>query len=311
MTLGVAIVGFGVAGRQHAAALDGVPFARVATVLERDGSVDTDGLPRSADWAGLLDDPSVDLVALCVPPGNRAALAEEAVRAGKAVLLEKPPASSPAEIDRIVALGRRLGRPIGVMLQERLRLPEHVLGWDWGKGATGVLQVSRYRPSAHYRWAGWRHDPAESLGGVAAHLAVDYLDLACQLLGEPVNLRLGGSRELVPGIDSRIAGLVEFREGAVLSFVVTAESTVRSQRLEILGTDRRIVVADSAVTTEAAGRIEDHPAPPTPQLRRAVYQEMARALDTGGLLPRSGLRSARHVSVILRSVFDELNAVRP
>lgn len=242
--------------------------------------------------------------------GNRAALAEEAVRAGKAVLLEKPPASSPAEIDRIVELGRRLGRPIGVMLQERLRLPESVLAWDWGKGAVGVLQVSRYRPSAQYRRAGWRRDPAVSLGGVTAHLAVDYLDLACQLLGEPMELRLGGIRESVPGIDSRVAGLVEFREGAVLSFVVTAETTVRSERLEVLGTDRRVLVADGAVMTGAVGLIEDHPTPSTTQLRRAVYQEMAWALATGEPLPRSGLRSARHVSVILRSVFDELNAVR-
>lgn len=310
MTLGVAIVGFGVAGRQHAAALADASFARVRTVLDNDSGVDTGVLPRSADWAALLANPAVDLVALCMPPGSRGTYAEEAMRAGKAVLLEKPPMPYPAQVERLADLGRGLGRPIGVMLQERLRFDDTLLGWDWGSGATAVLEVSRYRPRAHYRRAGWREEPAVALGGVAAHLGVDYLDLACQLLGEPATVHLAGRREHLPGIESRIAGVIEFSGGAVLSFVITSESTVRTERLEILGTERRVLIQDGVVTTDAGGRVEDSPARSTAELRRAVYHEMAQAVASGEPLPRSGLHTARSVSMVLQAVHDQLAVVK-
>jgi len=302
MTLGVALVGFGVAGRQHAAALEGAQFAQVRGVLEDDTAVDTAGLPRCSDWAGLLADPAIDLVALCIPPGGRGRLAQQALAAGKAVLLEKPPASSAAEVDSLVSLAERLGRPLGVMLQHRYRIPDRAMEWDWRAGTSGVLEVSRFRPVAHYRRAGWRQDPSASLGGITAHLGVHYLDLACQLLGEPEAIQLSGRREHAPGIDSRVAGVVEYRSGATLSFVVTAESTVRSERLQLLGSDHRLLIEDGAVTLELAGSVEDFPAVPTGELRREVYRDMAEAVALGGSPRRCGLQSARGVTTVLETV---------
>ncbi|MFJ8623300.1 Gfo/Idh/MocA family protein [Kitasatospora sp. NPDC093550] len=304
MTLGVGLVGYGVAGRQHAAALAGAGVARIRAVLEPDRSTDLGPLRRSPGWADLLDDPGVQLVALCTPPGGRAALAEQALEAGKAVLLERPAACSPAEVDRLLAVSRRVGRPVGAMFQHRQLIPEQVLRWDWGPGATAVLHVSRYRPTAHYHRAGWRHDPDRALGGVTAHLGAPYLDLACQVLGEPAAVHVVGRREVAPGIDSRIAGVVDFRGGATLSFAVTAESTVRTARLEVLGADGRLLVHNGEVTTETGGAVEDHPTVPGSRLRLEVYREMAEALATGRPPRRCRLDASRAVTTVLHAVAE-------
>ncbi|MEV4614795.1 Gfo/Idh/MocA family oxidoreductase [Kitasatospora sp. NPDC049258] len=304
MTLGVGLVGFGVAGRRHAAALEGSGVARIRSVLVPDRAADLGPLRRSSGWAELLGDPEVELVALCTPPGGRAELAEQALAAGKAVLLERPAACSPAEVDRLLAVSRRVGRPVGVMFQHRRLIPEQVLRWDWGPGATAVLHVSRFRPTAHYHRAGWRHDPARALGGVGAHLGAHYLDLACQVLGEPAAVHVVGRREVAAGIDSRIAGVVDYRGGATLGFAVTAESTVRVARLEVLGADCRLLVQDGEVTTETGGVIEDHPALPGARLRLEVYRDMAEALATGKPPRHCGLDAARAVTTILHAVTE-------
>ncbi|MCZ7456174.1 Gfo/Idh/MocA family protein [Streptomyces sp. WMMC940] len=310
MSVGVGIVGFGSAGRQHATAMEGLVEAHAVAVLEQDPAVDTAGLPRAASWSRLLADPEIDMVALCLPPGGRAALAVDALEAGKAVLLEKPPAVSVAEIDLIAEAARRSARPVGVMLQHRMRLPASALTANWADPAvTSVLEVSRFRPPAHYRRAGWRGDPASALGGIAAHLGVHYLDLACQLLGRPEAVRLAPSREFAPGIDTRVTGHIVFRGGATLALTVTAESAVRSERLQVLGPAGGVCVADGLVTTQIGDTERTLPGVPTAVLRRMVYQEMAEAVATGCAPLRCHLEGARAVTEILTAVAREPEAV--
>lgn len=312
MSLGVGIVGHGSAGRQHLAALRDVSGARAVAVLEDDPAAGTGGLPRADSWPALLADPDVGLVALCVPPGGRARLAIEALEAGKAVLLEKPPTTSAEEHAAVLAAARSAGRPVGVMLQHRLRLPEPALATDWtGPEVTAVLEVSRYRAPEHYLRAGWRSDPAASFGGIAAHLGVHYLDLACQLLGTPAAVDLAPVRRRAPGIDSRVAGTVSFEGGATLSFAVTAESPARTERLHLLGPGGALLVADGRVTTTGADGVgTTWPAAPTPALRSEVYREMVHAVATGLPPRRCHLQGALGVTDILARVGRETAVTR-
>jgi predicted dehydrogenase len=48
----------------------------------------------TSDWRALVSSPDVDLVDICTPPGTHAEVAEAAAAAGKAVLTEKPLATS-------------------------------------------------------------------------------------------------------------------------------------------------------------------------------------------------------------------------
>ncbi|MFG2986624.1 Gfo/Idh/MocA family protein [Streptomyces sp. NPDC048258] len=299
----VGLVGFGVAGRQHAAALAGATGLRVAAVVEANARLTTGSLRRLPSWEVLLADPGINLVGLCLPPGGRAGLALEALKAGKAVLLEAPPALCEREVDLMVATAEQVGRPIGVMLQHRHRLPDVVCSADWSDPSlTGTLEVSRFRPPAHFRRAGWRSDPTAALGGAAAHLAVHYLDLACQLLGDPSGMWIAPLRELSRGIDTRATGVVEFGSGATLSFTATSEAAASSERLRVLGPDRSLSVDNGTVSARIGDAEDVWPALRDPSLRRLVYQDMAEAMRSGRQPHHSHLEGARPVTRILEAL---------
>ncbi len=55
----------------------------------------------------MLADPELDAVVIATPVPTHYALAKQALEAGKHVLVEKPPAMKGAEMDELVAAGRR------------------------------------------------------------------------------------------------------------------------------------------------------------------------------------------------------------
>ncbi|MBS3652152.1 Gfo/Idh/MocA family oxidoreductase [Pseudaminobacter sp. 19-2017] len=103
----IAIVGVGkIAKDQHVPSIAGNPdFALVATA-SRHGKVE--GVPSFPDIESLLENvKDLDAVALCMPPGPRYSAALTALRAGKHVLLEKPPGATVSEVDDLVAEAAR------------------------------------------------------------------------------------------------------------------------------------------------------------------------------------------------------------
>lgn len=271
------IVGFGHAGRQHAEAVEQIPHITVHSVLDSAETVNVAPFSRAASWSDVLADDAVDAMALCVPPGDRAELAVAALRAGKAVLLEKPPVMSVAELDRLAAVPGR----VGVMLQHRFRLPAVVLGRPM-TDAVGTLLVSRPRDAVKH-YTGWRGDSERALGGITAHLGVHYLDLACQVLGDVERVEIHDYRECAPGIDVRVSGLVRFTGRSTLSFTIAADVPARAEQLVIAGDDRYLTVADGAVTLRAGDRTEVVPAAPTSTMRTRVYEEFADGPDVCSL----------------------------
>ncbi|MFF2778623.1 Gfo/Idh/MocA family protein [Streptomyces sp. NPDC058052] len=303
MDVNVGLVGFGVAGRQHAAALAGATGFRVTAVVEADPSLTTGSLRRLPSWERLLADPAVDLVGLCLPPGGRSDMALEALRAGKAVLLETPPALCEREVDLMVATAEAVGTPIGVMLQHRHRLADAVASADWSDPAlAGTLEVSRFQPPAPFRRTGWRSEPTAAQGGTAAHLAVHYLDLACQLLGNPSGLCVAPRGERSRGAGARATGVVEFDSGATLSFTATTEAAASSERLRVFGPDRALSVDNGRVSSLIGDAERVWPTLWGAALRRLVYQDMAEAMRAGRQPCRSHLASARPVTRILQAL---------
>jgi len=101
-TYRIALVGLGkIARDQHIPCIDrSERFVLSATASTSAASVD--GVPAFDTLGRLLaEGPPVDAVALLTPPGVRPALAREALRAGKRVLLEKPPAATLDAFDAI------------------------------------------------------------------------------------------------------------------------------------------------------------------------------------------------------------------
>ena len=81
-----------------------------ALVASRDGARSTTSVPRT-----LLEDPEVDVVAICSPAQFHAAQVEAATAAGKlAILCEKPLATTVEEAQLIADVSARTGVPVVV-----------------------------------------------------------------------------------------------------------------------------------------------------------------------------------------------------
>ncbi|AUA17203.1 hypothetical protein CFP59_09396 [Streptomyces malaysiensis subsp. malaysiensis] len=210
------------------------------------------------------------------------------------------------ELDSVVAHGVDQGVPTGVMFQHRMRLTDEIeTGLFRTPEVTAVLEVSRYRPVGHYHERSWRGRPQEALGGIVAHLGFHYLDLACQILGSPVDVQEIGRRERLPGIDSRVAALVLFESGAVLSMTVSAESAARGERLAIYGSDRRLVIEDGQVTVTTETERMTSPVEPTLILRRRVYEEMAHSIENSSAPVVCSLARARGVTWLTQALASQ------
>ncbi|MFY0634143.1 MAG: Gfo/Idh/MocA family oxidoreductase [Vannielia sp.] len=103
----IALVGIGkIAVDQHVPSIASSPDWELAATVSRHGTVD--GTPAYTDLATMLDaHPEIRVVSLCVPPVPRFALAAEAIRAGRHVMLEKPPGATLSECHTLEALARQ------------------------------------------------------------------------------------------------------------------------------------------------------------------------------------------------------------
>ena len=114
-TLG--LVGLGkIARDQHIPAIAATGLFTLAAVVSPDGATTgtTHGdIPTFRSQAEMLAAlPGLDAVALCTPPAVRHGLTVEALRAGKHVLIEKPPAATLSELHDLVAEAQTAGRTL-------------------------------------------------------------------------------------------------------------------------------------------------------------------------------------------------------
>ncbi len=129
----VGLVGVGFMGWIHYLAYQRVRGLRLEAIVSRSAR------KRGGDWRGiqgnfgppgeqvdlapvrayeqlaqLLDDPRIDLVDICLPPDQHAAVAIAALRAGKHVLCEKPMALDVADANRMLAAARRAKKTLSI-----------------------------------------------------------------------------------------------------------------------------------------------------------------------------------------------------
>jgi predicted dehydrogenase len=134
------------------------------------------GLAATAAHAtvdGLLARDDVDIVDLATPPNIRTELALRALGTGRAILCEKPVATTPADGLAIAAAAIAAGVPAAI-IHNYLELPEVIaLRSVIDEGAIGRPEVAilnylgvEDRPGTSAWRPGWRHDLAMAGGGV-------------------------------------------------------------------------------------------------------------------------------------------------
>ena len=103
----IALVGIGkIAVDQHVPAISGSPDWDLAATVSRHGGVD--GVEAYTDFGTMLTQrPDIRVVSLCLPPVPRFDYAAMALKAGRHVMLEKPPGATLSECHALEQLARK------------------------------------------------------------------------------------------------------------------------------------------------------------------------------------------------------------
>ena len=130
---GVGVVGFGEIGAVHCAELAGMAEARLAAIADPDAArreaAGAFGVPVLADVEALLARPDVDAVVVAAPDTHHRDACLAAAAAGKAILVEKPIATTLADADAVIDAAGRAGVPL--MVGHTLRFfPEYRYAFD-------------------------------------------------------------------------------------------------------------------------------------------------------------------------------------
>jgi predicted dehydrogenase len=229
----VGIVGLGSIGRTHARVLS--ELSDEAAVVAASGGSPAAlvelGLDSTAHLSPgeLLTHPDVDIVAIASPSGAHGQQALTALRAGKAVVVEKPLAVDAGTAEEIVRLGEQRALMVAVIAQRRLE-PQNVAvkrlldAGALGRPLLGETFVHWHRDDAYYAHAAWRTSLADG-GGSLMNQGLHNLDLLHWLLG-PVSAVTGQYATLGHSIgaeDTTVATL-RFASGA-LGVAATSTAT--------------------------------------------------------------------------------------
>ncbi|WP_084960434.1 DUF6807 family protein [Thermoactinospora rubra] len=141
-------------GRHHLQNIGRLPGAELAGVCDT-RPLDGVDVPQSADLPALIEKTGADIAVIATPIHTHAGLAEAALRAGAHVLLEKPPAPSTAEFERILRAVAETGRACQVGFQSlgSLAVPaaRSAVGRIRGIGVAGAWE----RTTGYFTRSAW------------------------------------------------------------------------------------------------------------------------------------------------------------
>lgn len=189
-TLQVALIGYGGAGRIfHAQLIAGVPGLQLACIVTRQSDAVQHDWPgvRCVTSAGeVIADPAIDLVVIATPNASHFELAQNALKAGKHVVVDKPCTVTLAETDALLVLAHQQGKVLTVFQNRRFDSDFLALQQVIQTGVLGrLVQVDshfdRYRPAVPVRW----REQSLPGSGLWFDLGPHLVDQALTLFGLP------------------------------------------------------------------------------------------------------------------------------
>lgn len=166
-TVRAGVIGLGTWGAAHLATYAEHPAARLVAACDLDAArleaaTERYGIPHAAsDYRDLLGLPELDAVSIVTPDFTHTPIVLDAVAAGKAVLVEKPLATTLQDCDRIGEALRHSPVPFMVDFHNRwspgvVRMRQAVGDGEVGAVQSGLCRLSDtlFVPTQMLRWAG-------------------------------------------------------------------------------------------------------------------------------------------------------------
>jgi predicted dehydrogenase len=207
-SIGVGVIGYGFMGSTHAKAYqsaqrDGYPCRLIAIADPASGSlgesgesdgnikdsnseVDFSGITHHQQAKELIERADVDLVSICTHTDSHVELTIAAIEAGKHVLVEKPIAIRPEEVQRLAAIANRSDLVCMPAMCMRfwpawVRMHEMIQSGTYGAVRSAVFERLGTRPG----WATEFYSDDSRTGGVLYDLHIHDTDFIIHCFGTP------------------------------------------------------------------------------------------------------------------------------
>jgi predicted dehydrogenase len=241
-TLNIGLAGLGYWGPNLARNLDDLAGLRLTWICDRDEDALARVAPRfpaaqrTSRFEDLLEDASLDAVAIATPVVTHFELAREALLAGKNVFVEKPLALSATFGEQLVALAEERGlvlMPGHLLLYHPgvTKLKELVAGGELGRFlyVYGNRQnLGQIRRDENALWSLGAHDLS-----VILHLVEE----------EPIEAWARGESFLNPGVEDVVFSFMRFPSGVVAHMHLSWLDPHKIRRMTVVG-DRKMAVFD-------------------------------------------------------------------
>src|SRR5579859_3627510 len=198
----------------------------------------------ATDWRQVIDDSSVDAVLVATRHDLHASIAAAALRAGKAVFLEKPMALSEDELDDLLDAYRSSGRILQLGFNRRfaptyLRLKARFSG---ERRRTPLVMAYRVNAGA-VAPTSWVVDPVQGGGRLVGEVC-HMLDLLVDLAGAPVVSVFAQATPAGPADDVLLT--LSFADGSLGTIVYASggDRSLPKEALEVLGGGTAAVLDD-------------------------------------------------------------------
>lgn len=298
--------------KKSAPAFNQIAHSRLVAVMGRDSSKVADYAARHqiprwyTDAAPLIEDPDVNAVYIATPPLSHAGFAIQALRAGKAVYVEKPMACRYAECQAMNQAARAAGLPLFVAYYRRslpyfLKIKELI-----DAAAIGGIQAVNIRLQQTPRPADrdparlpWRVKPEIAGGGYFVDLACHTLDVLDFMLG-PIASASGHctNRGGLYAAEDTVAASFRFENGVIGTgfWCFATDEASRGDSVEILGSRGAIRFSTFGFTpielTNQQGTQHYLPANPE-HIQFHLIEAIVAELRGQGRSPSNGASAAR------------------
>lgn len=263
--LRVAIVGTGVIGRTHAAVITAHPDLELVAVIDTvpanlraiaDLVEQELGATRPAGFGSIADavvGSDFDVIAVCTPSGAHVSVTEQALAAGKHVVIEKPLDVSLDRARRIAVLAEEAasrGIVVTVISQHRfdpasVAVDRAISSGRLGRVASATATVAWWRSQEYYDSGTWRGTWELDGGGALMNQGVHTVDLLLHFLGTPATVFGQTARLVHTGIEVEdlAAAVVRFESGAIATLLATTNANPHvGARIEVHGSKGSAVI---------------------------------------------------------------------
>ncbi len=211
-------------------------------------------LPFFDNYLEMLDSGVVNAIVTTVPHYDHTVMGIDALERGIHLLGEKPAGVYTKEVERLNETAvQNPETTFAIFFNQRTNPLYRRVKELMDEGVIGDLQratwfiTTWWRPQGYYDQGGWRATWGGEGGGVLVNQAPHQLDLFQWLCGKPekvfAKMTYGAGRNIV--VENEVNALLDYGNGVTGSLITCTNDLVGTDRLEIFGSQGKIIVEDS------------------------------------------------------------------